>query len=175
MQQRELPIRDIIDRDSANGFLFGVVFNQAQRAEKSWEAPYLLAERLKTIDPFQLKDFPLWVLADTISQPPSIHRYAKIMAKYLIGTCHVLAEQYDGDARNIWTPTISCGELVDRFITFPGIGKHKASVAIFLLFVECGVKVIDDGNTPSIKHTCPSLYRRYFPPGEHQLAQNNGD
>lgn len=167
MKQRELPIPSIIDRDSANAFLFGVVFNQAQRAEKSWEAPYLLAERLKTIDPFQLKELPLSLVADTIAEPPSIHRYAKTMAKYLVGTCHVLADQYEGDARNIWTPSIVCAELVNRFVTFPGIGNHKASVAVFLLTVECGIKVIDEGNSINIRSTCPSLYRKYFSFGEN--------
>lgn len=166
MKQRELHIPSIIDRDSANAFLFGIIFNQAQRAEKAWEAPYLLAERLKTIDPFQIQELSLWSVADTIAEPPSIHRYAKTMAKYLVGTCHVLAEQYEGDARNIWTPTILCAELVNRLVTFPGIGKHKASVAIFLLTAECGVKIIDEGNLINIKNTCPSLYRKYFPFGE---------
>ena len=163
MQPRKLPIREIVDRYSANAFLFGIVFNQGQRAEKSWEAPYILAERLKTIDPFQIKELPLWLVADTIADPPSIHRYATNMAKFLIGTCHVLAEQYDGDARNIWIPAIPSGELISRFITFPGIGLHKASVAVFLLTVELRVAVIEDGNPINIRHTCPSLYRRYFP------------
>jgi uncharacterized HhH-GPD family protein len=163
MQPNKLPIRAIIDRESANGFLFGVLFNQAQKAEKSWEAPYLLGERLKTLDPLEIKELPVWLVADTIAAPPSIHRYATSMAKFLVGTCHVLSEQYDGDARKIWTPAVRSGKLIERLTAFPGIGNHKASVAVFLLTVECGISVIDDGTQINIAHQCPSLMKRYAP------------
>jgi len=162
LQERKLPLRDITNRDSANAFLFGVIFNQAQRAEKSWEAPYILAERLGTIDPFKIAEIPLPVMADVISSPPSIHRYARTMGKFLIGACQVLVEQYDGDARNIWLKAKSSQDLIDKFITLPGIGTHKAYMAIFILIVEYQVVGTDKEVIDKIRNACPSLYRLYL-------------
>jgi uncharacterized HhH-GPD family protein len=156
--RRALPVRDITDATSANAFVFGVLFNQAQRAEKSWAAPYLLQQRLGTLEPAALAAMPEDDLADALV---GLHRFARNMARYVGQTAHLLAERYGGDARRLWSPAVPAGVLVARLVELPGIGRHKADVALFVLTVELGIPVLDDGVRRSIRATCPSLADLY--------------
>lgn len=150
-------IGDVSSRDGANAFLLGVLFNQGQRAEKSWDAPYVIGERFGTFDPCSIAEISEECLAEILVRPPSVHRYARVMARYLLGTCVALTSQYGGDARKIWTPRMPTRQLVARLTALPGIGSHKAAVAIFLLRTVCGVKVHDDGGVMDISEACPRL------------------
>jgi endonuclease III len=162
-KERKLPIKKITDARTANSFLLGVVFNQAQKSEKSWKAPELLFKRLGTDDPFELKEYPVGLIENTIAQRPALHCFAPTMAKYIVSAFNQLTDRYGGDARNIWVPPIPLSELMSRLTHFLGIGTHKASVAVFLLTVELGIPVIDDGTKVDITSACPNLSRIYAP------------
>jgi endonuclease III len=83
------------------------------------------------------------------------------MARYVQGTAQLLAERYGGDARRLWSPVVPAGVLVARLVELPGIGRHKADVALFVLTVELGIPVLNDGVRRSIRATCPSLADLY--------------
>jgi endonuclease III len=155
---RALPVREVTDATSANAFVFGVLFNQGQRAEKSWRAPYALAERLGTLAPAALAAMPQEQLADALV---GLHRFARVMARYLGGTAALLDRRYGGDARGLWRPAVPAGVLVARLVELPGVGRHKAEVGLFVLTVELGVPVLDDGVRRSIRAACPSLADLY--------------
>jgi hypothetical protein len=78
-------------------------------------------------------------------------------------SCELLISKYDGDARGIWTPSCDVSDLVERLTEFAGIGKHKAIVGVFLLTVEMGVTVYDDGSKLDIAKECPALSALYGP------------
>ena len=158
---RKLPINPITNARTANAFVLGVIFNQAQKAEKSWKAPEMLFSRLNTCDPAEIRELPLNLIESVISQRPVLHRFVPTMARYVVSACNLLTESYNCDARNIWSPPIPLGNLINRFTNFLGIGSHKATVAIFLLTVELGISVIDDGVKIDITKACPSLSRLY--------------
>jgi hypothetical protein len=96
-------------------------------------------------------------------QPSSLHPQTNVITQYIVASATVLVESYGGDARNIWSPSVSLTELQRRLMAFHGIGKHKAVVGAFLLTVHGNVRVLDDGTGTSIRSTCPALYEVFKP------------
>jgi hypothetical protein len=84
------------------------------------------------------------------------------MAAYVQDCCSRLTDLYGGDARRIWSPPRSAGDLLDALKGFAGIGSHKARIAVFLLTVQFGVVVLDDGTIVSVAE-CPGLCEQFFP------------
>jgi uncharacterized HhH-GPD family protein len=161
MNHRELPIKSITDAETANAFLFGLIFNQNQRAEQAWAAPYKLKERLGTLEPERILCIPLGTLVDKISERPALHPFAFTMGKSIYAACVLLQEKYNSDARNIWRRKRSASEVLKRLKEFRGIGEHKAQVGVFLLKNELGIAVGEDDTTLDIRKTCGSLYALY--------------
>jgi uncharacterized HhH-GPD family protein len=159
--ERRFPIHTVAGREEANAFLFGVVLNQGQRAEKAWRGALELRQRLGTLEAGELARLPTegWIRA--LREPVALHRFPKTMARYLRAACEVLARDYEGDARRLWSPAVAAGVLIRRLEDFPGIGRHKAEVAIFLLTVELGVCVLDDGTKVAPAESCPGLHQAY--------------
>jgi uncharacterized HhH-GPD family protein len=52
----------------------------------------------------------------------------------------VIAEEYGGQADNIWKTAGSGTELVDRLKKLPGFGEHKARIFAALLGKQLGVR-----------------------------------
>lgn len=161
MKPRKLPIKRIKDTETANAFLFGLIFNQNQRAERAWRAPYKLKARLGTLEPKRILNLSSRVLADAISERPALHPFTFMMTECIYTACGLLQERYAGDARNIWRPRKSVREVLKRFQEFHGIGRHKARVGVFLLQNELHIAISEDGTRLNIRTTCPSLYELY--------------
>ena len=161
MNQRKLPIKKITNAETANAFLLGLIFNQNQRAEQAWMAPYKLKERLGTLEPKRILRLSLKVLVNKISERPALHPFTFMMAKCIYAACELLQEKYDSDARNIWRSKKNVHEVLERLQEFHGIGEHKARVGVFLLKNELHVAISEDGTRLNIRTTCPSLYELY--------------
>ncbi len=157
------PLESIEGREESAAFLYGVLFNQGQRANKAWLAPGQLRERLGTLEPAQLARLPLEALEDALRRPPALHRFPGRMARYLRMACELLVRQYAGDARRLWSPPTQAKALLRRLEAFAGIGHHKAEIAVFLLTVEFAVPVLDDGTVISMAAVCPGLHEQYSP------------
>lgn len=130
--------------DSAEGpleFMIGVLCNQAIRAEVAWRAAAGLRARLGHLDPWQFAAMDELDLADVIRQRVALHPFAHAMSRNIVGTCRLLCDRHDGDARALWSDLPTATDLVDRMMTFPGIGQHKAEVALFLLVFEYNVAI----------------------------------
>lgn len=146
--------------DSADGpleFIIGIICNQAIKAEVAWRAAAGLRARLGHIDAWQFAAMDELDLACVIRQRVALHPFARAMGRNIVGTCRLLCERYDGNAFALWSDCPAATELVDRLVTFPGIGKHKAEVALFLLAHEYGIAI--RGNRPfdtALSH-CPRL------------------
>ncbi|MGJ5199645.1 hypothetical protein [Bradyrhizobium sp. HKCCYLRH1030] len=151
----------------ANAFLLGLVFNQGQNAERSWQAPRELFERLGTSSVTSISKLDEAALASTIAASPALHRFPRTMARYVLGTTRLLCTRYRGDARKIWQPSVGLKDLLDRLSDFPGIGSHKAEVGVFFLTMEHQVAVKDDGTRIDLKASCPRLVAKFFPLDDH--------
>ena len=158
-----LPIEPIHSKISANAFLIGTILNQGQRADKCWQGPYVLEERLGSIDPTIISKAPPDTLAHIFATTPSIHRFPSVMSRYIQGACTLLLQKYNGDARNIWSPAKTASELLRLLQEFPGIGKRKAEVTLFILTVDLGIPVLDDGTRIEMTSICKKLSTRFHP------------
>jgi len=161
MRPQKLPIERIENAETANAFLFGLIFNQNQRAEQAWRAPYKLKERLGTLDPKKISSLSVGYIVAIISQKPALHPFAFRMAKSIHAACGLLSEKYTSDARNIWEDGKTTREVLKNLKAFHGIGEHKASVGVFLLKNELDVIIPEDGIKLNMRTMCRSLYELY--------------
>lgn len=165
---RRLPIGPVTDPATAFAFVLGVLFNQRVRADDAWEAPHRLGERLGGLNPADLLAYPLPQFVARFAQPPAIHPFKQVMAVRAYHIAEIVQDRYHGDARNIWTD-VSASQFVERFQALPGIGLHKAMVALFVATRELGLHIRADGCRYSIL-ACGSLAQRFHPHHEPLLV-----
>lgn len=139
-------------------FVIGVVLNQTIRSEIAWAGPDTLASRLGFLDADRLARMDPSVLAEILRRRPSVHPFAERMAVNIVGSCDIIVAEYGGQAANLWRQTNSEKDLFGRLVSLPGIGAHKAKVAILLLDIEYGVRFRDSSSTRiDIFSLCPRL------------------
>jgi len=115
-----------------NAFLFGVLFTQGIPAERAWAGPAELLRRIGTIDPEYLATHADEV-ARAVQQPPMLHRFKDTLPRWIVGAAALLVNEYGGDASNIWPSGDHVLTVTDRLLTFPGIGRKKAVMAVEIL------------------------------------------
>lgn len=62
-----------------------------------------------------------------------------------------------GSAAALWDDAPAASALIDRLTALPGIGRHKAEVALFLLAREYGVAVGEDRPVDAALSHCARL------------------
>ncbi len=121
-------------------FLIAVIFDQGITAERAWNAPYLLKQRLGYFEPVRMAtDAEAVRLA--IQEPPMLHRFKENMARWITNAAGVVVDQYGGDASAIWSDSPTAVELQWRLVAFDGIGQKKAAMAVELLERDLGVEI----------------------------------
>jgi uncharacterized HhH-GPD family protein len=123
---------DAFLRESANAFLIGVLFTQGISAERAWSGPYLLCERLGSLDLELLADDPAAVRA-ALQRPPMLHRFKETLPRWISSAARRLLEDYGGDAERIWPAGDHVIEVTERLSAFDGIGRKKAVMATEIL------------------------------------------
>ena len=118
--------------DDPFAFLVAVVCDQGILAERAWAIPYLLAQRLGTLDPAQLGRRRADVQA-AFAEPPKLHRFVNQVSGWIADAADIVTERYEGDASAIWEKTPTAADLRARFDEFPGIGQKKAAMAVEIL------------------------------------------
>jgi uncharacterized HhH-GPD family protein len=144
-------------------FLIGIIANQAIRAESAWRVAAGLHDRLGHLDAYRLGSMGGSSLASVIARRPALHPFASSMGRYISGTCQLLCSDHDGQAAALWDHTPTATALISRLMAFPGIGRHKAEVALFLLAREYGIAVIEDQPVDAALTHCARL-ADYFGP-----------
>lgn len=160
MKSKVLNIRSIKGPESANAFLFGLIFNQNQKAERSWEAPWQIKKRIGTLEPKKLSNLPHEELSLVISEKPALHPFTRRMTHHILCACQLLVDEYDSDARYVWNNKTT-SEALHELQKFSGVGEHKATVGVFLLTRHAGVTIQKDGKRLNIRSSCPSLFEIY--------------
>src|SRR6266567_3033205 len=112
----------LTDARAANIFVYGILLNQSERAERAWKAPEILEKRLGSIEPAALAAVPPDRMNRIFVEPPMVHRLARKMSLFVIRLSQHLVDEYLGDARNIWSPPRPAAEVIGRFKAMPGIG-----------------------------------------------------
>jgi hypothetical protein len=92
------------------------------------------------------------------------------MGRYITGACRHLCDMHDGSAAALWDDRPPATGLTARLTALPGIGRHKAEVALFLLVREYGVAVIEDRPVDAALSHCSRLADVFAP----EIAASSG-
>jgi len=129
-------------RENAFAFLAAVIFDQGIVAERAWEAPWLLRERLGHLDLERLAG-EVDAIKAAVAGPPALHRYVNNVPMWVAAAAGRVLRVYGGDAAVIWSDEPSAEELQRRLEEFEGIGPKKGAMAVEILIKNFGVEVRD--------------------------------
>lgn len=127
-----VPEADALLERDPNAFLLGVLFTQGIPAERAWQGPWLLRQRLGTLDLAFLAENPELV-REAVQHRPMLHRFRETLPRWISAAARRLLDEYGGDARAIWPSGSTMGEVAERLSAFQGIGRKKAVMATEIL------------------------------------------
>jgi uncharacterized HhH-GPD family protein len=133
---------DALLASSANAFVLGVLFTQGIPAERAWAGPFLLGQRLGTLDLEYLASHPAEIRA-AVQLPPMLHRFKNTLPKWICSAAERLRDEWGGDASQMWPSGASTAEVVERLGAFDGIGRKKAVMAAGILARHFGVELAE--------------------------------
>jgi uncharacterized HhH-GPD family protein len=120
--------------------LVGFAIDQQVTVQKAFAGPYVLRERLGTLDPRRVAETDLQEIFRT---PPAIHRFPGSMAARVQELAEHVVDEYDGDASRLWTEAADAADLRKRIGSLPGFGEMKIKSLGAVLSKRFGVKVAD--------------------------------
>lgn len=132
------PEADALIEWDPNAFLFGMLFTQGIPAERAWSGPWLLRERLGTLDPAYLATHPEEVRA-AVQAAPMLHRFKETLPRWIVSAAARLLDEYGGDAATIWPEGGHVLDVTERLAAFDGIGRKKSVMAVEILTRHFGV------------------------------------
>ena len=117
--------------------LVGFAIDQQVPVQKAFAGPYVLKERVGTLDPKKLAELDLH---EAFRGPPAIHRFPGSMAERVRDLAGIVSEDYDGKAERIWTEAKDANDLKKRIGALPGFGPMKIAGLGATLALRFGVK-----------------------------------
>ncbi len=130
--------------------LIGFALDQQVPVQKAFSGPYVLLQRLGSIDARFLATVDDAKLEAAAKGPPAIHRFPSAMAKRVRELATYIADTYDGDAARLWTDASDGHDLARRIGALPGFGEMKVRSLIAVLGKRLGVEV------PALDEVMPS-------------------
>lgn len=118
--------------------LLGMLLDQQIPMEKAFMGPYLLRERLGTLDAATVAAHP--DLEAVMASTPAVHRFPGSMGRRVQELCAVLVREYQGRAQGLWEDVQTGAELLERLQALPGFGEQKARIFLALLGKQLGVR-----------------------------------
>ena len=126
-----------------HAFVIGCIMDRQIKAERAWEIPYRIQERLGSFEFRKLKRLSKTQITRLIRRPTPLHRYPATMGKNMHAALALIADKYGGDAGRIWRGRPSSAQVVLRFLEFPGVGPKIATMAANLLARQYKVPLKD--------------------------------
>jgi len=120
--------------------LVGFAIDQQVTVQKAFAGPYVLKQRVGTLDPKKLAKLDL---QEAFSTTPAIHRFPGSMAQRVQELANVVATEYGGDASRIWRDASDGRELKKRIGALPGFGEMKIKSLGAVLAKQFGVKAAE--------------------------------
>ena len=117
--------------------LLGLAIDQQVSVQKAFAGPYVLLERLGTLDPATLAETDL---EPAFKEKPAIHRFPGAMAARVRELAAVVSEEYGGDASRLWREAADSAELKRRIEALPGFGEMKLRTLASILAKRFGVE-----------------------------------
>jgi uncharacterized HhH-GPD family protein len=122
--------------------LMGMLLDQQFPLEWAFRAPWRLAQRMErtSLDAAEIAAWDPEAFVKLMAGPPALHRYPAAMAGRVQALCRLVADQYGGDAAELWRTAGSGRELLARLRALPGFGEQKARIFVALLGKQLGVR-----------------------------------
>jgi uncharacterized HhH-GPD family protein len=128
------PEADALLSNDDNALLIGMVLDQQVPMEKAFSGPLVIAQRMGgNLDVAKIAAMSEDEFVELCSQRPAIHRFPAAMAKRIHQVCRVLADDYDGQATNVWKDARSGEEVKANLARLPGFGPDKAAIFTAML------------------------------------------
>jgi uncharacterized HhH-GPD family protein len=126
--------------DDAFALLVGFALDQQVPVQKAFMGPYVLRERLGTLD---VRAVAAAELDPIFRERPAIHRFPGAMATRVHELAQHVLERYDGDAARVWTEPVTTEELRANLAGLPGFGDMKIKALGSVLFKRFGVELAE--------------------------------
>jgi uncharacterized HhH-GPD family protein len=131
---------DMLIAQDAFALLVGFALDQQVQVQKAFMGPYVLRERLGTLDPTAVASADL----DPIfRERPAIHRFPGAMATRVHDLAVHVLEHYDGHAARVWTDATTTDELRANLEALPGFGTMKVKALGAVLAKRFGVELAE--------------------------------
>jgi len=127
------PEEDQRLREDPNAALLGLLYDQRVRAEFAFTGPLRLEDRLGHLDMAKIAAMDFDTFQDQFAEKPAVHRFTNKMAENTQKVAKIIAEEYDGDASNMWNDGADIDTIEKRVRKLPGFGKGKASKVKYVL------------------------------------------
>ena len=120
-------------REDPNAALLGLLYDQRVRAESAFTGPLRLKDRLGHLDMKKIAEMDFEEFQDAFSESPAVHRFTNKMAENTQEVAGIIAEEYDGNAANIWNDGADVDTIEKRLQDLPGFGPSKSSKIKYVL------------------------------------------
>lgn len=120
-------------RDDPNAALLGLLYDQRVRAESAFTGPLRLKDRLGHLDMAKIAEMDFDTFQDHFAESPAVHRFTNKMAETTQEVAALIAEEYDGNAANVWNDGADLETVEKRLRDLPGFGPAKASKIKYVL------------------------------------------
>jgi uncharacterized HhH-GPD family protein len=131
---------DKLLHDEPFALLLGMLFDQQVPMEWAFASPAKLKERLGHLDANKIAEMDPDEFVAVCTEKPAIHRFPGSMGKRAYELCRVIADEYDGDAANVWNGVATGDELLSRLTALPGFGAEKSKIFLAVLAKRLGVR-----------------------------------
>ena len=118
--------------------LIGFAIDQQVPVQKAFAGPYVLKQRVGTLEPNRLAAIDL---EPAFREKPAIHRFPGSMASRVRELAGVVADEYGGDASRIWREASDSDDLKRRLNGLPGFGPMKVGGLAAVLAQRLGVEL----------------------------------
>ena len=134
------PAADQLLHDDSLALLLGMLFDQQVPMEWAFASPAKLKDRLGHLDATKIAEMDPDDFVAVCTEKPAIHRFPGSMGKRAYEVCRVVADEYDGDAANIWKNAPTGEDLLARLQALPGFGGEKSRIFLAVLAKRLGVR-----------------------------------
>jgi uncharacterized HhH-GPD family protein len=136
------------DSDEANeliasdpmALLIGFALDQQVTVQKAFSGPFVLRERIGTLDAAELAAADLEPI---FREKPALHRYPGAMAQRVGDLAAHIRDHYDGDAGRVWAGDTDAEQLRANLEALPGFGEMKVKSLGAVLANRFGVEAAE--------------------------------
>ena len=126
-----------------HAFVLACIMDRQVTAERAWLIPHLFSQRLGNFEFQRLEGLSQNDIKTHMSVPNPLHRFVDTMSMSLYAGIRRIADDYGGDASQIWADAPPSAEVVYRFLQFRGIGPKIATMATNILAREFKIPFSD--------------------------------